>query len=203
MDLLTKTDNFTRPHDRRYPVTGSNEKVANRWGAQRYPYGRANSMSFNGGTLRSYSTCIARRVESLATGKSAILITTRSYSATTSTKHMPPVRRAAAATGLPVFCVYDPTADARDDHQLNAVAMLDEIRARVKTSLRSKKYRDHYAAQSRLWIGDLLQYSAFVGLDLFPDPTMPFEILLDWFQDNGHAELAAGLRKLCEVAVAA
>jgi len=59
-------------------------------------------MSFNGDAFSSYSTVIARHIEHK--GKPAIILNTRSYSATTSSKHQPQVRRA-IPSGIPVFRV--------------------------------------------------------------------------------------------------
>lgn len=73
----------------------NNGMCAHVWAQQDKASGTTNNgnMSFEGATLYSYRTPIGRFVETVD-GRRAVLVTSNSYSITTSGKHMPALRRA-------------------------------------------------------------------------------------------------------------
>jgi hypothetical protein len=71
----------------------SNSMVAHVWAQQSQAHGHSGSMSFDGAVLFSYRTPIAAFVQSV-TGDRVALVTSQTYSMTTSSKHMPQVSRA-------------------------------------------------------------------------------------------------------------
>ncbi len=89
----------------------SNDMVAHMWANQTQNAGRNPSGSywFRGGDLYSYQTPIARIIESPETGGDVVLMTSQSYSMTTSTKHVPRARSALFRRGerISVFIVPD------------------------------------------------------------------------------------------------
>lgn len=66
----------------------TNSMCAHVWAQESQEYGRSDHMYFNGATLFSYSTPIARIVRD-KNGNKVALFTCRRYSMTTSSKHMP------------------------------------------------------------------------------------------------------------------
>lgn len=70
-----------------------NRQCAHVWAQQTQDSGRSNSMSFSGPTLYSYATPIARIYRG-AMGERIVLVTSETYSVTTSGKHMPAMHRA-------------------------------------------------------------------------------------------------------------
>lgn len=191
-DILTTT---VQTKGTRGPRTGSNHEVAEQWAMGEREQMRGNSMSYVGGVAYSYSTPIARHVANKA-GARAILITTRGYSMTTKTKHLPPIRQAAQETGLPVFNVYDESGDTRADHNTNCVAMEDVIRADILTGLRSRSYKAQVCEVVERRIRELLAYAAFVGLDTHPEADVPLGILWDWFEEHGREDIGRKGREL-------
>lgn len=73
-----------------------NRQLAHVWAQQTQPTGRSQSMHFDGPTIYSYKTPIAKFYDVPAGTNRVCLITSESYSVTTSGKHMPAVRRALA-----------------------------------------------------------------------------------------------------------
>jgi hypothetical protein len=181
----------------RGPRTGSNSEVARQWAAGRRDGMTANSMSYTGGTLYSYAMPIARRVVN-DRGDVGFFLTSYGPSMTTKTKHMPPMRRAAADAGGPMFYVDRVLADTREEHTCNACAMENDIHAEIKKAFRSRVYGPERAERVELYVRDLLRYAVFVGLG-YPDPETPLPILWDWFEECGGREaMAQDGRKLFE-----
>lgn len=71
----------------------SNAMCAHVWAQQSQPHGNSGSMYFDGETLYSYATPVAR-ITKANDGRKVALITSNSYSITTSSKHMPVLHRA-------------------------------------------------------------------------------------------------------------
>lgn len=71
----------------------TNDMCAHVWANQSQPFGRSDSMRFEGAVLYSYRTPIAAIV-STPKGNRAALFTSHTYSITTSSKHMPAARNA-------------------------------------------------------------------------------------------------------------
>jgi hypothetical protein len=81
----------------------TNAQCAHVWAQQTQEHGHSASMSFRGARLYSYSTCIAEIVDvpeyvSVQAGgeRKVALLSSNTYSSTTSCKHMPAARRAVA-----------------------------------------------------------------------------------------------------------
>lgn len=78
----------------------NNQQCAHVWAQQTQPHGRSGSMHFDGDTLYSYQTPIAKFYRVKPDGHTSfdarpvVLITSETYSKTTSGKHMPAVSRA-------------------------------------------------------------------------------------------------------------
>jgi hypothetical protein len=85
-----------------------NAMCAHVWAQQSQPNGRSNSMRFDGPYLYSYSTAIGYIPDGAKYGLCALL-TSNTYSMTTSSKHMPAASR--AVRGRDVFCVPNMGAD--------------------------------------------------------------------------------------------
>lgn len=83
----------------------SNIGVARLWAFEGKPEGKSSNgnMSFSGPTAYSYSTPIASHVQ--APGGRVSLVTSETYSVTTSGKHMPAIRRALREFGTLPFTV--------------------------------------------------------------------------------------------------
>lgn len=99
----------------------SNSMTAHVWAQQSQPHGHSGSMSFDGDTLYSYRTPIARIVP-LTVG-SVALVTSQRYSITTSSKHMPTVRRALPET-IRAFYVDNVRATSKREHSENLAALV-------------------------------------------------------------------------------
>lgn len=116
----------------------ANDQVAHVWAQRTQDAGRSHNgnYSFQGASLYSYSTCIARFVETIA-GRTVALVTSRSYSQTTSGKHMPPIWR--AITGTPYFRVPEVGAiiPGGDDHKRN-LAHLVAVYAEAEKKFRGR-----------------------------------------------------------------
>lgn len=97
-----------------------NKQCAHVWAQQSQPSGHSQHMSFDGPTLYSYTTPIAKiyepRPDGLADG-GVVLITSRRYSATTSSKHIPACRQ--AVVHMCEFYVNNCVANSKREHAEN------------------------------------------------------------------------------------
>lgn len=96
----------------------TNAMCAHVWAQQSQSFGRSGSMSFRDSVLYSYRTPIAVMAKG-ADGQRVALVTCNTYSMTTSSKHMPAMRRALPAD---VVTFYVPKVIARheSEHKVNA-----------------------------------------------------------------------------------
>jgi hypothetical protein len=114
----------------------SNEMCAHVWAQQSQPSGHSASMSFSGRWLRSYSTAIGYIPDGAEYGLCALL-TSNSYSMTTSSKHMPAART--AVRGRDVW--YVPVMDVGPrNNQGNADYLLGAYQKHVASMLRLQSW---------------------------------------------------------------
>lgn len=135
-----------------------NRMCAHVWAQQNQPYGRSNSMRFNGPVIYSYRTPIAA-----FTPEGAVLVTSNSYSPTTSSKHMPAVRRALRAD-VQVFTVPDVGYDGgmaqtvrngngrgwRGVHEVNLAWLVERFHAIAGAELRRNSWAGDDCGAERL-----------------------------------------------------
>lgn len=125
----------------------SNNQLIHVWAQQTQSHGRSSGMRFEGPTLYSYNTPIANFVKGKK-GRIACLITTESYSITTTTKHMPSASDIpnSGYEGTQVFKVshvgveggYSPRAD--NWHKHNLADMAKRYAAAIARVERSSRY---------------------------------------------------------------
>jgi hypothetical protein len=186
-------------------MSGTNGAVARAW-VDGYAGGKANNMSNVGGTLYSYATPIGRRVLA-ADGRTVFyLLSDRSFSMTTKTKHLAPARHAIAMARGHMFHVLDVIDNDDATHRANRKTLLTGVAELVGKMRKARTSRDQHARFVIIDIRAALLYSALAGLTDFPDPETPALILADWLQEYADApDLAAGLREaytLTQAAVA-
>jgi hypothetical protein len=176
-------------------MSGTNDAVARSW-VDGYAGGKANNMSNVVGTLYSYTTPIGRRVLA-ADGKTVFyVLSDRSFSMTTKTKHLAPARNAVARSGGPLFQVWDVTCDDDAGHRSNRATLLTIACELAGKMRKARTNREFYARAVLREVRAALFYSALAGLTDFPDPETPALILADWLQEYADApDLAAGLRE--------
>lgn len=151
-------------------MSNTNHQVAHLWAHwdndPKHKAARARSsngnMSFEGASLYSYRTEIGRIVESV-TGRRIALITSRTYSVTTSSKHMPPARR--AASHLKMFCV-----ENFSDHAGNLRRLVTDYREAIEKAKRSRDYPQEYRIGHVAAVAD--DYAETFGLK---PPALPWE----------------------------
>ncbi len=114
----------------------NNQQCAHVWAAQTQPYGRSDSMHFNGRKLYSYQTVIAMLHDVGEWGECVALFNSRRYSMTTSSKHMPAAHR--ATNNLTSYTVPICTAQSAAEHTINLasfVASYNAEKIRVKRAM--------------------------------------------------------------------
>lgn len=102
----------------------SNSQVAHLWANQSQEHAHSGSMSFRGTKCYSYSTCIAALHHLAMRTDPVALLNSRTYSSTTSSRHMPAVRRALGGLNFVTFTVpevssYDGELLTERQHLLN------------------------------------------------------------------------------------
>lgn len=144
-----------------------NRQCAHVWAQQSQPYGRSNSMEFDGTVIKSYQTPVAafapvgkdrkfkQPIFYLDDGGRVVLVTCDSYSMTTASKHLPAVRRALRAEDH-IYSVPDighgggrtstarvgPASDPKSwkpVHRANRAWMVAQYRATVASMLKSRR----------------------------------------------------------------
>lgn len=159
----------------------SNQMTIHIWAQQSQDHGRSGhgSLSFDGPTLKSYGTPIANFVEH--EGRMACLITTRTYSTTTSGKHMPSDSDISGAAVFHVLYVgvdgYRSPSLPENYHAANILALAEQY---AQGMIRVSRAKIHAEAHYR----DLLElrtmaheYAHFFGLFMgefdnqFPQPS--------------------------------
>lgn len=151
-----------------------NGMTAHVWAQQNKASGKSHNgnLSFNGETLFSYRTPIGRFVQT-NDARRAVLITSETFSVTTSGKHMPALWRAidyGRGNFAPAFCVPHLDTDSAS-HAENMAYLIGEYQ---KLTGKLRRMRDYWGDESAL-IGQLAeraniatQYAAAFGLEL-PD----------------------------------
>jgi hypothetical protein len=156
-------------------MSNSNSMVAHIWAQQEKHSGKSanGNLSFRGETLFSYVTPIGRFVQTVD-GERATLVTSNTYSMTTSGKHMPALWRAidygrgnfAPCFSVPIVGIYDLT---EKDHETNLAHLVAEYEMLCGKYLRA---RDLYGDETYL-IGQLQtransarNYASAFGLEL-------------------------------------
>lgn len=143
----------------------TNSMCAHTWAQQSQPHGRSNSMRFDGDTLYSYRTAIARIVG----GMDIALVTSEKYSITTSCKHMPWVHRALPQS-MEQFTVPIVTARSVSEHKKNLDYLIAEY-GKVRDSIRRARDCEHDNYRYD-WLADkadrVTQYGLRFELDYTP-----------------------------------
>lgn len=175
----------------------SNSQLAHVWAQQTQAIGRSGSMHFDGPTIYSYQTPIAKFYDVSAGTNRVCLITSETYSTTTSGKHMPAVHRA-LANSVRTFSVPHVVIGTNrhgranaGTHQMNLDALLakyDAIALRLKRA-RDITYltdRDGFTASYQ----NLCLYAVTFGLPQpFRDPNA------DWHDVIAHRGAAQAKRE--------
>lgn len=141
----------------------TNHMVAHVWAQQIQESGRSGNgnFSFEGNTLRSYSTPIARIVET-RDGSKAALVTTRTYSVTTSGKHMS--RIWGAVSHMRVHHVYDVLASGERDHAANLKRLLESYQDGATSLLRKQTLSEWQREQLQRSEVAIVEYAEDFGL---------------------------------------
>lgn len=129
----------------------SNSMVAHLWAAQSQTHARSDSMRFAGPTLYSYQTPIANIVERIKGAGRVALITSESYSITTSSKHMPAARRAVShyqTFTVPYLGVSCGRA-VSEWHKANALYLVEQYHKRVGQYCRELSNWDSFPEEAR------------------------------------------------------
>lgn len=106
----------------------SNAQCAHVWAQQTQDHGRSSSMKFRGPRIYSYQTCIGMMHDfgrdsnpALSPAGRVALLNSKTYSMTTSSKHMPAV--SGAVSHLPSFSVPDCEAQSPAEHEKNYASL--------------------------------------------------------------------------------
>lgn len=145
----------------------NNDRVAHVWAQHSQSEGRSSNGNFwfIDDDIYSYRTRIARLVHSPITGAPAYLITTRKYSVTTSSKHMPAIYRAVRGR---YFNVDDVGACDAQSHGENVKHMRAEYEGLLLKLARAKSNGVFIEAQARALHASAIEYAEFFGL-AYPD----------------------------------
>lgn len=125
----------------------SNSQVAHLWADQSQEHAHSGSMSFRGTKCYSYSTCIAAYYPSLGT-HGVVLLNSRKYSSTTSSRHMPAVRNALGGLNrlvlsVPEVCgVIDYPNDMARAHSINQSYLSAQYKAYAAKLMRALSLSD-------------------------------------------------------------
>lgn len=121
------------------------------WAQRSQAHGRGHgSVSFDGDAFFSYTTRIAR----FHPEAGVVLVTTRHYSPTTSSKHMPAVRRAVGYSGthtdasgkaFAVLSVDNVSPLRVADHAANIAALMSEYDETLGKAMRARDASEYYA----------------------------------------------------------
>jgi hypothetical protein len=133
-------------------MSNSNAMTAHLWAQRDKPSARSSNgnLSFDGPTLYSYTTPIGRFVDVPGRGD-VVLVTSQSYSVTTSGKHMPALYRALREGGPRRFTVPNLgsyySGPAKSEHEENLEHLLSEYR---DSAARVQRMRDYYGNEEGL-----------------------------------------------------
>lgn len=183
-------------------MSGTNGAVARSW-VDGYAGGKANNMSNVGGTLYSYQTPIGRRVLA-ADGRTVFyLLSDRSFSMTTKTKHLSPACNAIGGAAL--FYVDDVAGNDDATHERNTRYMLNVMVTAANQIPRSRSRRGGIAGNVARFVREILHYRSLAGLDSLADDA-PDLVVADWIGEKFGEEFAStyrvALAELTQAAVA-
>lgn len=142
-------------------MSNTNAMVAHLWaqGERKSARSGNGNFSFEGASLYSYATEVARLVCSPITNERVALITTDRYSVTTSGKHMPAARQ--AVRHLPSFHV---PLFTFVDHATELAHLVDEYRNEVKRLTRARYWGGYRAAGLLSLAGAARDFARLFGL---------------------------------------
>lgn len=161
-----------------------NRMCAHVWAQQRQTHGHSASMRFEGRTLYSYQTPIARLVDSRQSSAPVALLTSNTYSVTTSGKHMPAA--GAAVSHLSTFTVphLDDNATAHAGNLAYLVAEYGKARDSLMRANPAGRALENFrtgaaavfptAAHAKLaaLYNEAARYARYFEL---PDPALPWQ----------------------------
>lgn len=152
------------------------DQVAHVWAQHSQSEGRSSNGNFwfRYNAIYSYRTQVARLVHSPITGAPAYLITTRKYSVTTSSKHMPAIYRAISGR---YFNVDDVQAESKERHAENVKHMKAEYEGLLLKLSRAKSNGEFIEAQARALRASAIEYAEFFGLECPDFPAIEQETL--------------------------
>jgi hypothetical protein len=163
----------------------ANRQVAHVWATQSQDEGRSanGNFSFHGAALYSYSTVIGRFVETVD-GRRAVLINSNHYSRTTSSKHMPALRRALSSDILS-FSVPDVDGNSWG-HARNLASMVASVSESIERSAKVR-FTSYDATISKGPVygtltdfeGPCALHSALFGIDRAQDYATAFGVVFD------------------------
>ena len=152
----------------------TNDQLAHVWVSGDRSTGRTSNgtMSFDGATLYSYSTPIARFVTDAVGGRVA-LVTTETFSKTTSGKHMPAVRNALRGAHVRTFWVPSVALSdipagrgTRGSHESNLAALVVAYEAEKVGARRARIEPFGFADRPHTLADDAREYATVFALDL-------------------------------------
>jgi hypothetical protein len=168
----------------------ANHMVAHVWAQQNQREGRSHNgnFSFDGALLYSYSTVIAAFTNATLDGRRVVLVSSETFSMTTSSKHMPATRRALHGSNIETFYVpiirgvVGAEWQRADSHAINAGHFVQGLRDYATRA--SKPFVQQYSAgdtaDSRVeYMRNDLAYGLFAYCRAFELPIAPHTELLD------------------------
>lgn len=146
----------------------TNPQCAHVWAAQSQEHGRTPShgMSFEGPTIFSYRTAIAR-IHTLSDGTKLVLVNSSRYSVTTSSKHMPAVTRAIRHLPSIGLLNINPTND--DRHAFNMAYLRAEYQSYLDSLKRRRDVREGDYQRLEELAANARRYAVAFNLPVYPD----------------------------------
>lgn len=179
----------------------SNAQCAHVWAQQSQDHGHSSSMKFQGPRIYSYRTCIGMIHNTYNdAAPRAVLLNSRTYSMTTSSKHMPAVRDAVA--NLPSFAVPLCTAESPGEHQVNYTALFAAYNRAVANleNARSEPYSYDFLHWNAKRCAD---YARIFHLNVRPIDSDAMENQIRAFRIRREAKLNADPKRAARIAKAA
>lgn len=146
----------------------TNPQCVHVWAAQSQEHGRTPShgMSFEGPTIFSYRTAIAR-IHTLSDGTKLVLVNSSRYSVTTSSKHMPAVTR--AIRHLPSIGVLNINPTNDDRHAFNMAYLRAEYQSYLDSLKRRRDVREGDYQRLEELAANARRYAVAFNLPVYPD----------------------------------
>lgn len=174
-------------------TTFSNNEIVHVWASQKQPHGRANSMSFDGATIYSYSEPIGQFVD-IPNGTQVVLLNRRQFSVTTSAHQSRVFQAVNHKTRIEVgfistrgkFC-----ADNQDWYT-------EHIQDFLKKASRAKRNRDQLMSRAHQVANDMRQYCEAFNLD-WTVPEIPDNLESIRVQAKAESKLESEAKRQREV----